>query len=138
MNSDSINNQGLIEVLKAETNRMRELNLFELDYIVSGSPIFMDSQKELIIFRIIQEAFNNIIKHARASWVKLNLDYCGDHINVLIADNGKGFSLNVVELNKESNAGLTNMKKRATLLNGKTNISSAINAGTTVLVTIPY
>jgi signal transduction histidine kinase len=138
MNSELIINLGLIEVLKKETNRLSDLNLFEVDYVISGNPIFMDSQKELIIFRIIQEAFNNIIKHAKASWVKLNLDYCMDHINVLIADNGKGFSLSTVEQNKEPSAGLNNMKKRAALLNGKTNISSTINSGTTVLVTIPY
>ena len=84
MNSELITNQGLIEVLKKETNRLRELNLFELDYVVTGNPVFLDSQKELVIFRIIQEAFNNIIKHAKASSVDLNLEYNADHINVLI------------------------------------------------------
>lgn len=140
MNSELISNQGLMEVLKKETDKLRELNLFDLDFRISGSPIFMDSQKELIIFRIIQEAINNIIKHAKASWVRLNVDYCIDHISVLISDNGKGFRLNEAEQNKnkESMAGLNNMKKRAALLNGRTNISSTVNSGTTVLVTIPY
>lgn len=139
MNSELIINQGLIEVLKKETNRLRELNLFELDYVVTGNPVFMDSQKELVIFRIIQEAFNNIIKHARATLVKLNLEYDFDHINVLIADNGRGFCKDDVAQNKkESNAGLNNMQKRAALFNGRTIIDSALDSGTSIYVTIPY
>ena len=118
MNSELIINQGLIEVLKKETDRLKDLNLFDLDYVVTGNPVFMDSQKELVIFRIIQEAFNNIIKHAGATSVKLSLEYNFDHINVLIADNGRGFCKDAVEQNKnkESSAGLNNMQKRAVYL----------------------
>jgi signal transduction histidine kinase len=140
MNSELIANQGLIEVLKKETNRLKELDLFELSYNISGSPVFMDSQKELVIFRIIQEAFNNIIKHAKATLVKLNLEYNTDHINVFIIDNGRGFCKEEVEenKNKEANAGLINMQKRATLFNGKTIVDSTIGAGTSIHITIPY
>jgi len=140
MNSELIANQGLIEVLEKETKRLKELNLFEFNYIITGSPVFMDSQKELVIFRIIQEAFNNIIKHAKATSVKLNLEYNFDHINVLIADNGKGFCKDAVaqNKNKESSAGLNNMQKRAALFNGKTIIESTLNAGTNIYITIPY
>src|SRR5439155_19100320 len=81
MNSELIINQGLIGALEKETNRLRESNLFKLKYMITGDHVFMDSQKELVIFRIIQEAFNNIIKHAEATSVRLNLDYGTDHIN---------------------------------------------------------
>jgi signal transduction histidine kinase len=140
MNSELIANQGLIVALEKETARLKQLNLFELDYTINGNPIFMDSQKELVIFRIIQEAFNNIIKHARATSVKLSLEYNLEHINVLIADNGSGFCKDAVEQskNKESNAGLNNMQKRAVLFNGRTIIESTLDAGTNIYVTIPY
>ncbi len=140
MNSELIANQGLIEVLEKETKRLKELNLFELDYVVTGDPVFLDSQKELVVFRIIQEAFNNIIKHAEATSVKLSLEYNFDHINVLIADNGRGFCKDAVEQNKnkKSNAGLNNMQKRAALFNGRTIIDSALDSGTSIFVTIPY
>ena len=100
----------------------------------------MDSQKELVIFRIIQEAFNNIIKHAKATSVKLSLEYSLDHISVLIADNGKGFCKEAVaqNKNKESSAGLNNMQNRAALFRGKTIIESTLNAGTNIYITIPY
>jgi signal transduction histidine kinase len=138
MNSELIIHQGLIEVLEKETTRLRDLSLFELNYKVSGNPVFLDSQKELVIFRIIQEAFNNIIKHAKATSVKLSLDYNADHINVSIADNGKGFCKNTIEQDKKSNAGLNNMQKRALLFNGRTIIESKIGSGTSILITIPY
>jgi len=140
MNSELITNLGLIEVLEKETKRLKQLNLFELDYLITGSPVFLDSQKELVIFRIIQEAFNNIIKHAGATSVKLSLEYNFDHIEVLITDNGRGFCKDAVEQNKnkESNAGLNNMQKRAALFNGRTIIDSALDSGTNIFVTIPY
>ena len=140
MNSELIANQGLIVVLEKETKRLKELNLFEFNCAITGSPVFMDSQKELVIFRIIQEAFNNIIKHAKATSVKLSLEYSLDHISVLIADNGKGFCKEAVaqNKNKESSAGLNNMQKRAALFRGKTIIESTLNAGTNIYITIPY
>jgi two-component system NarL family sensor kinase len=140
MNSELIINQGLIEILKKETDRLKELNMFDLDYVITGNPVFMDSQKELVIFRIIQEAFNNIIKHAGATSIKLSLEYNFDHINVLITDNGRGFCKDAVEQtkNKESRAGLSNMQKRAALFSGRTIIDSMPDSGTNIFVTIPY
>jgi signal transduction histidine kinase len=140
LHSELIINQGLIQALEKEIDKIKEMKLFELSYKIIGNSIFMDSQKELVIFRIIQEAFNNIIKHAKASSVKLNLEYKKDRIDVLIADNGKGFCKKTIEQNrnKGSNFGLDNMQKRAALFNGKTIIESAPASGTRIFITIPY
>ena len=140
LNSELIINQGLIKALEKEISKLKEMNLFELNYEITGNPIFMDSQKELVIFRIVQEAFNNIIKHAKATSVDLKLHYTETNIEVSILDNGIGFCKETLELNanKESKAGLNNMKKRATLFNGKTEINSEPNSGTCIVITIPY
>jgi two-component system NarL family sensor kinase len=92
LNADIIIQQGLLKALEEETERIQHADQFVLHYEVKGSPVFMDSNKELIIFRIIQEAFNNVIKHARATVVQLQLDFCPEQLQILIADNGKGFS----------------------------------------------
>ena len=136
LNSELIVNQGLLEVLKSEADRLKELNLFQLTYTITGTAVFMDSQTELVIFRIIQEAFNNIIKHAKATIVKLSLHYDIDQLKILITDNGRGFR-NDSETNK-SGAGLSNMNKRAKILNGKTIIQSKPQSGTSVYINIPY
>src|SRR5436190_856985 len=62
LNSDIIASQGLITAVKNELQRIREIGLFNIDLNIPGNPVYMDIQRELIIFRIIQEAFNNIIK----------------------------------------------------------------------------
>jgi len=138
LNSELIANQGLIEVLKNEIDRLKELDLFALNYTITGTAVFMDSQKELVIFRIIQEAFNNIIKHAKASIVKLSLHYDVEELKILITDNGKGFHNEAIAENNKSTAGLSNMNKRAKVLNGKTIIQSRPQGGTSVYITIPY
>ena len=138
LNSELIANQGLIEVLKNEIDRLKELNLFALNYTITGIAVFMDSQKELVIFRIIQEAFNNIIKHAKATIVKLSLHYDVEELKILITDNGKGFHNERIAENNKSSAGLSNMNKRAKVLNGKTIVQSTPQAGTSVYITIPY
>src|SRR5215469_4126424 len=92
LSSELITNHGLTQALEKEINKIKEMGLFELHYEITGNPVFMDSNKELIIFRIIQEAFNNVIKHAKASLVKLQLHYNIGQIEIFMSDDGVGFS----------------------------------------------
>ena len=135
LNADIIIQQGLLQALEEEMQRIRQADQFELVYEVKGSPVFMDSNKELIIFRIIQEAFNNVIKHANASAVQLQLDYCPEQLQILVTDNGRGFD---PDRNKSGgNAGLKNMETRASILKGEMQVFSSADTGTTLLFTIP-
>lgn len=140
LSSELILNQGLIQAVEKEITKIKELGFFELNYKITGETVFLDAQKELVIFRIIQEAFNNIIKHAAASVVNLQLHYNNDQVEISISDNGKGFCKIMAEesKSKRSNAGLNNMQKRAALFNGSTIINSELNKGTHILITIPY
>lgn len=135
MNADLIAEQGLLKALEEEVKRIQEAELFQLDYTIQGSPVFMDSNKELIIFRIIQEAFNNIIKHARAKRVQLQLNYLPETLEVEIRDNGRGFDL--LHCSNGKQAGLKNMETRAKILNGDMKISSRPGDGTVLQFTIP-
>lgn len=135
LNADIIIQQGLLKALEEETERIRHADQFELRYEVKGSPVFMDSNKELIIFRIIQEAFNNVIKHARASVVQLQLDFCPEQLQIMINDNGKGFSPGHHQ--NRGNAGLKNMETRANILKGEMQVFSSPETGTNLIFTIP-
>lgn len=135
LNADIIIQQGLLKALEEETERIRQADQFELRYEVKGSPVFMDSNKELIIFRIIQEAFNNVIKHARATVVQLQLDFCPEQLQILIADNGKGFS--PAHHQNRGNAGLKNMETRVNILKGEMQVFSSPETGTNLIFTIP-
>ncbi len=135
MNADLITEQGLLKALEEEVNRIQDAEIFQLDCKIQGSPVFMESNKELIIFRIIQEAFNNIIKHARARQVQLRLNYQPDILEIEIRDNGRGFDRSHCSNSKQ--AGLKNMETRAKILKGEMKISSQPGKGTTLQFKIP-
>jgi len=139
MNTELIRSLGLMKAVKNEVERIEQMARLKVVYEIKGEPIFMDCEKELVVFRIIQEAFNNVIKHAKASKVWLQLDYNPTELDVLIKDDGVGFSEEYIKREDAAiTAGLINMKTRAKLFGGKVLIDSKINSGTKILVTVPY
>jgi signal transduction histidine kinase len=139
INSDIIVNQGLITALEQEIGKLKKLNSFNITYIISGEPVYMDAQRELFIFRIVQEAFNNILKHAQPKTVRLKLYYGSKQLKVTVSDDGKGFTFeNADSVKHICSSGLRNIHKRAELLNGKCFIKSSPDLGTTINVLIPF
>lgn len=136
LNSDLIQQQGLIRVIEKEMYKIRQIGILHIEWKLSGNPIYMDSQKELIIFRIIQEALNNIIKHSNATYAKLELNYLTSKLIIKIADNGKGFDIHDVKGSEHS--GLKNMRARAMMVNGFMDVKSFPGAATTLIFIIPF
>jgi len=87
------------------------------------------------IFRIAQEALNNIVKHAGARQVELVLIRQREEVLFTIRDDGKGFNLQ--EIKSGSGHGMNNMRERVNLLNGSIEIDSQVNAGTQITINIP-
>jgi two-component system, NarL family, sensor kinase len=87
------------------------------------------------LFRIAQEGLNNIVKYAEASEVNLHLIEKGDEIYMVLEDNGKGFDETKIKPN--TGMGLYNIKQRATLLNGSSEINSKLGEGTVIEIHIP-
>jgi len=136
MNADIIVHDGLIDALENETAKISKAGHLEIITEINGDPVFLDAQKELVVFRIIQEAFNNIIKHASARKVTLDLFYDTNHIEIAIKDDGKGF--NPEHLPIKNGAGLNNMKIRAKAFSGDVFIESKPGSGTKVLISFPF
>lgn len=84
------------------------------------------------IHRIIQEAVNNSLKHAQATHISVTIDKLSSAIKITIKDDGKGFDANLTE----NGNGLSNMNKRAKMLGGDLEISSDINSGTEITLTV--
>jgi len=101
-------------------------NLFSIDeYFAAG--------EKINVFRIIQEALNNILKHANATEVILAGEIKGKNLIISVSDNGSGFAdLNRVQKGKRPHIGLKGMKERALLLKGILTVSSSPNKGTTI------
>jgi two-component system sensor histidine kinase DegS len=94
----------------------------------------------LTLFRIIQEACCNIIKHAKASIIEINIEYQENDILISIKDNGIGFDLEMQKkksLGKASGFGLSIMKERTSLLSGTLKIHSENGKGTIVTIWAP-
>jgi len=95
----------------------------------------LDKKSKTYIYRLMQEALNNILKHAEASEVWVLLNRTDDQLTLQIRDNGKGFQPD--RTGKESGNGIHNMHERAGLLKGTLEILSAPCLGTAILLTPP-
>ncbi len=94
---------------------------------------------EINVYRIVQEAFGNIIKHSRATEVEFNISYSDTKLNIYIKDNGGGFDRAQIRKKKslDRGLGLSVMRERAKLLGGTCKIDSSMGHGTAVKVSIP-
>lgn len=95
---------------------------------------------ELPIYRIVQEALTNVLKHAHATAVSVILERRPKELQLIIEDNGIGFDPSVVggQTEGRSTLGLLGMKERAALVGGQVELESTAGAGTTIYVHIPF
>ncbi len=130
---------GLINALQSEVDVIKKSGLLEADLEMSGEPVYLDAETDLILLRIFQEACNNIIKHANAKKIDVDLYYKPDELLMKITDDGNGFDVDAVRSNKEIRkmSGLKNLETRAQLINATFEIISFPKVGTTINIKIP-
>ena len=128
--------------IERELIRLENIGNIKINYTVNGKAD--DNIKPVIsltIFRIVQEACNNAIKHSKASSIDVVLNYNSNNIELSISDDGVGFDLDLYDNNNpddiNSGFGLSMMKERVFLLSGKFNIKSSKNKGTIINVVVP-
>ena len=121
----------------AINNLIRELiNITGIDVeLISEIPDDLESKQETYVFRICQEAINNITKYSNASKVSIHFSVKNNTLFIDISDNGEGFEINDNHLTKGN--GLSNMKERAHLLNGSFCVNSEPGHGTHICISIP-
>ncbi len=93
------------------------------------------SHVEMVLYRVIQESVNNVIKHAAANNLDISINQETDGVDVMIEDNGKGFD--PINLKNKDGIGLSNIKNRVQYLKGKVEWNSAPDEGTLVAIHIP-
>ena len=109
-------------------------NKLTIHYAFDGIEIDAISQDvHLTIYRIIQEQLNNILKHANAQHVFIEISNTAQHLMLVIRDDGNGFNAN----QKRLGIGITNMITRAENMNGHLSIKTALNQGCVLTVTLP-
>ncbi len=121
---------GLDEALKEYCNSINTTKLINVKYQSLGMEQRLEQSTEIIIYRIVQELLNNILKHASASEAFVQLIKEQNRLSVVVEDNGKGFDPNVPG-NKEG-AGLINIRSRVDYLKGQLDIHAEPGKGTLI------
>ena len=131
-----LDDSGLFPAVLALSNHMSK----EYDVIDNvenlGEPRRFEKKIELYLFRIVQEAISNILRHSKASEYFIQFIFSKEYLKILISDNGIGFKTE--EITSMKGYGLMNMKERINNLNGKISISSCPNEGTLLIFELPY
>jgi signal transduction histidine kinase len=125
---------GLVAAVRDLVQRTDNARL-KMNLIIHGLNERMHENIESVSFRVLQELINNIMKHAQATEVTIQLIREGAEFTIMIEDNGKGFD--VQKIKKEGGIGLKNIESRVAYLNGRIDYDSQPGRGTTVTVDIP-
>lgn len=135
MSSDRIKLLGLMASVEQEAQRIQRSGSCEVNFKSTGTVQAIDYQKEIILFRVIQESLQNIFKHAGASRIDIFFQYQPDHLRIEVKDNGKGF---IPDKERRSGGlGLMNMQHRVELTGGKLTFDSKEGIGTTITIGLP-
>ncbi len=121
---------GLDEALKEYCNSINAANLLGVKYQSFGLEQRLEQSMEIIIYRIVQELLNNILKHASASEAFVQLIKDENRLSVIVEDNGKGFDPNLA--GNEKGAGLMNVRSRVDYLKGQLEIHAEPGKGTLI------
>jgi signal transduction histidine kinase len=130
---------GLLGALQENVEYFRRETGVACRVLSTTLPQQMSPVQEMVIYRVVQEALNNVRKHAQANEVQIGLRTDANEITVEIRDNGKGFDVAGARRSKSQSGGvgLLNMRSRAQMLGGDLKIEARPGAGTRVTLTIP-
>ena len=133
LNKDWLQNFDIIQNLKTEVERINAAKTLFIHFSYIEN-IKLSAESQIILFRIIQEALQNVLKHAEAMNVHVIIDGPDNLLTIKIIDDGIGFSIE----NNSSGMGVINMRKRTTLLGGTIDWKSSSSKGTIVEIIIPF
>ncbi len=126
---------GLATAIRNVCNDISENTNIQVELTTKGNLKTLDLETKIYLFRIIQEALTNILKHAQASKLSLLISQSTKNIKLSISDNGIGY--NPQENPKKNSNGINNIKDRVSLLQGTIEIVSHKNKGTHIHIHIP-
>ena len=133
----SLADRGLLTTLQRYMVDYQAFFRLAVELHLPDHPFTLSKDEELQIFRIIQEALQNIQKHARATHVTVRLSVTDEAVIATIQDDGRGFIPQQTEVTILSGAGVRGMKERAAAVGGELEVESTVGAGTTVRFVLP-
>jgi PAS domain S-box-containing protein len=134
----SVGDLGLIDSVQDLVENIKATKKLHVEFYFEGSvDSLLDEKRKLMLFRIIQEQVNNVLKHsmARNLVIELIAEADGRSVDLTISDDGKGFEPEKVRSNK--GVGLSNISSRAQLFNGSVHIVTAVGEGCKLKINVP-
>ncbi len=130
---------GLLPAVEWLTEQLKSEHRIESSLVVSGKEKRFSTEIETTLFRVIQEALRNVVKHAEATKASVKIDFAKSSTRIAVSDNGKGFELpaSLNELSRLGKLGLDGMLTRAKLVGGSFDLKSSLGVGTTIDISIP-
>ncbi len=128
LNPDRVQMIGITESIKTELDQLERTGIFHTTLYAERDLREISPEKTIILYRMIQEVLNNIIKHSRAANVIIRFHGDDNTDLISITDDGCGFDLT----HNSPGIGLQNLRQRAIMINAELTITSTINEGTTV------
>jgi signal transduction histidine kinase len=135
MMTNSLIKHGLISDVRDFINKLNQSAGLKINIETYGIEERLESTVEMILFRVLQEIVNNILKHAHATEVSIQFVKHEKELSLIIEDNGVGFDTKNLE-NFEG-IGLKNIQSRINYINGKVFFDSYLTKGTTVNIEVP-
>lgn len=123
---------GLMNALQDLCNNISSAGSLNVTLQQTGMDKRLNMDTEIMLYRIIQELMNNIIKHAHAKNAIVQFILDGNRLSVIVEDDGRGFGL--AKLSSQQHAGLESVRSRVNYLNGQLNIDSRKDVGTTIMM----
>jgi two-component system NarL family sensor kinase len=140
MDASNIAQVGLAAIIRFELDMLEKTGIYKTSLTLAGNEKRLAPSREIVIYRIVQESLNNIIKHAQALTVQIALTWSETGLHIEITDDGRGFDIANANHGNiyHHGAGLKNMTNRATLIGGELTIKTVPSQGTTIALTVPY
>ena len=132
----ALRDQGLVAALQQHAQLLSRREGIAIGLSVVGDERLAGGIEQPL-YRIVQEALNNVFKHANARSIQVTLEFANDHISVRVADDGQGFDPLITPTDDGRHLGVLGMRERAAEIGGTLELHSSVGSGTEVLVTVP-
>jgi two-component system sensor histidine kinase DegS len=128
---------GLVPTVRRYVDSFREKSGLQTTLTITGAERRLESVREVMVFRGVQELLGNVRTHAQATQVRIMLDVDEKRVRLAVEDNGRGFDPAVALNGQQKTIGLTTMRERIELIGGQVQIDSQPGQGTRVTMEVP-
>lgn len=136
LHGEKIGEIGLQEAIANELRIIQNTGQFKTEINITGQHYKQNPQKEMVLFRIVQEALHNAVKHSNATHLKVLMNYNAGNFTLTISDDGNGFQPEQLQA-AQTGIGLKSMQNRAALIGAEFSLHSSKNNGTSISIELP-